>query len=84
MDQRPTRQLRTNGKKKERQLRLLTLFYVLTVKHAMCVIHIVLLGVYLGECSEPLPSHPNVNFVCMYVVFVSWTGTILASKKDAL
>ena len=36
-------------------------------------VQITLIGV------EPLPSHLNVNFVCMYLC-MSWTGSILASK----
>ena len=37
-----------------------------------------------GEHREPLPSHSNVNFVYLFVclcVCVSWTGSILASKR---
>ena len=42
-----------------------------------------------GERSEPLPSQPNVNFVCVYMyvymyICMSWTGSILASKVGAL
>ena len=38
---------------------------------------------YWGERSEPLPSQLNVNSVCSYI-YMSWTGSILASKVDAL
>ena len=40
-------------------------------------------ALYWGERSEPLPSQLNVNFVCLSVC-VSWTGSTLASKDDAL
>ena len=33
-----------------------------------------------GQCSEPLPSDPNVIFVCVYN-YMSYTGSILASKR---
>ena len=36
---------------------------------------------YWGERSEPLPSHLNVNFVCLFVC-ASWTGSILALNID--
>ena len=34
-----------------------------------------------GNHSEPLPSHLNVNFVCLSVC-ASWTGSILALNID--